>query len=119
MQAAGGYRKYYNGSREGAMQGGGTAGGLGLDMEFFESDLVPQIMLNGFLGLRPRADGFSITPHLPSDWKELSITRIHLHDHVLDLRITADTIEVTDHTPSGRPLDIKHPPERKLVIAPR
>ena len=62
------------------------------------------------------ADGFSITPRLPSVWKELSITRIHLHDHVLDLRITADKIEVTDHTPAGRPLDIKHPPNRKLTI---
>ena len=30
VQAAGGYRKYYDGSREGSLQGGGTAGGLGL-----------------------------------------------------------------------------------------
>ena len=62
VQAAGGYRKYYNGSREGTLQGGGTAGGLGLDMEFFESAMVPQIMLNGFLGFAPRADGFKPQP---------------------------------------------------------
>ena len=40
----------YDGSREGTLQGGGTAGGLGLDAEFFESVLVPQVMLEGFLG---------------------------------------------------------------------
>ena len=71
VQAAGGYRKYYNGSREGSMQGSGTAGGLGLDMEFFESALVPQVMLNGFLGFAPRADGFKLDPRLPADWPEL------------------------------------------------
>lgn len=116
VQLAGGYREYYKDASRGTMQGGNVPGGLGLDREFFESILVPQVMLYGFLGLQPTAEGFSIAPRLPSAWKELSITRIHLHDHVLDLRITADTIEVTDHTPAGRPLDIKHPPERKLTI---
>ena len=118
VQLAGGYREYYKDPSRGTMQGGNVPGGLGLDKEFFESILVPQVMLYGFLGLQPTADGFSIRPRLPSVWKELSITRIHLHDHVLDLRITAETIEVTDHTPTGRPLDIKHPPERKLTIIP-
>ena len=116
VQSAGGYREYYKDPSRGTMQGGNVPGGLGLDKEFFESILVPQVMLYGFLGLRPTADGFSITPRLPSEWRELSVTRIHLHDHVLDLRITTDKIEVTDHTPAGRPLDIKHPPERKLII---
>ena len=55
VETAGGYRKYYNGTREGTMQGAGTAGGLGLDQEFFESAMVPQIMLKGFLGFTARA----------------------------------------------------------------
>jgi hypothetical protein len=42
------------------MQGGNVAGGLGLDKEFFESILVPQVMLYGFLGLRAGADAFTI-----------------------------------------------------------
>ena len=51
----------------GTMQGGNVAGGLGLDKEFFESILVPQVMLYGFLGLHPTADGCTIDPRLPSD----------------------------------------------------
>ena len=45
VQAAGGYRAYYDGSREGTLQGGGTAGGLGLNQEFFESVLEIMIVL--------------------------------------------------------------------------
>jgi hypothetical protein len=119
VQSAGGYRAYYKDPSRGTMQGGNVPGGLGLDKEFFESILVPQIMLYGFAGLRPTADDCSIAPRLPSDWKELSITRIHLRDHVLDLRITAQTIEVTDHNPAGRPLEIEHPPQWKLTVRGR
>jgi hypothetical protein len=90
VQAAGGYRKYYDGkSRPGTLQGGGTAGGLGLDQEFFESVLVPQVMLNGFLGFRVSGDGFSLDPKLPSAWPELTIDRIRFHDTTLRIRATA------------------------------
>ncbi len=116
VQSSGGYRAYYKDHSRGTMQGGNVPGGLGLDREFFESIMVPQVTLYGFLGLRPTADGLSISPRLPSDWKELSITRIHLRDHVLDMRATAGSIEVTDHTPAGRPFDIKHPPGMKLTV---
>lgn len=93
VQKAGGYREYYkDGKRGTTLQGGGTAGGLGLDHEFFESILVPQIMINGFLGLRPHGDGIEIKPNLPKDWQSLEITRIHLHDLILDITATKDTI---------------------------
>jgi hypothetical protein len=94
VQAAGGYRKYYNGSREGSLQGGGTAGGLGLDMEFFESAMVPQIMLNGFLGFAPRADGFQLNPRLPKDWPELVVDRIRFQNQTLRIRATREAIEI-------------------------
>ncbi|MBI4556739.1 MAG: hypothetical protein HY706_04085 [Candidatus Hydrogenedentes bacterium] len=94
VTAAGGYRKYYDGSREGTMQGGGTAGGLGLDMEFFESILVPQVIIDGFLGFRPMAEGFSLEPKLPHDWQELKVNRIRLHEAVLTVRVAADAIDV-------------------------
>jgi hypothetical protein len=85
-QADGGYRAYYaKDPARGSLQGGGTAGGLGLDHEFIENVMVPQIMLYGFLGFRPTVDGFSIAPKLPKDWPELTVTRIHLHDAVLDI----------------------------------
>jgi hypothetical protein len=88
-QAEGGYRTYYGKDpARGSMQGAGAPGGLGLDKEFFESVLVPQVMLYGFLGFRPTEDGFFIEPRLPSTWPELTVTRIHLHDCVLDVRAT-------------------------------
>ena len=61
----------------------------------------------------------TIEPRLPSDWKELSITRIHLRDHVIDIRVTGKTIEVTDHNPASPPLVIEHPPEWKLKFIGR
>jgi hypothetical protein len=109
VQAAGGYRKYYDGSREGTCQGGGTAGGLGLDMEFVESVLVPGVMLDGFLGFQPLADGFRIDPKLPSDWPELKIDRIRYQDSVLTIRATTHSIEVTDEVASEKPCVIRLP----------
>ncbi len=103
VQAAGGYRKYYDGSREGTLQGGGTAGGLGLDAEFFESVLVPQVMIDGFLGFTPGTDGFRLDPRLPSAWPELTMDRIHWHEMVLKVKATKDAIEIwrEGEAPSG------------------
>jgi hypothetical protein len=94
VQGAGGYRRFYDGSREGTLQGGGTAGGLGLDHEFFESVLVPQIILNGFLGFAPRGDGFALNPNIPSAWPELALDRIRFHNLVLRVRAARGRIEI-------------------------
>lgn len=109
VQAAGGYRKYYDGSRPGTMQGSGTAGGLGLDMEFIESALVPQVMIDGFMGFAPLADGFKVEPKLPSTWPELRIDRIHFHDSVLAVRATKSAIEVTNEVHSDEPCIVRLP----------
>lgn len=85
VEAEGGYRGYYAKPGRGTLQGGGKAGGLGLDNEFLESVLVPQVMLYGFLGFRPTADGFEVHPRLPAAWPGLTITGIHLHDRVIDV----------------------------------
>jgi hypothetical protein len=113
-QAAGGYRAYYSDPARGTLQGGNVPGGLGLDREFFESILVPQVMLYGFLGFRPTADGCEIAPRLPGEWPSLGITRIHLHDHVLDVQVQERTIHVTDHNPAGSALQIKVPSDWRL-----
>jgi hypothetical protein len=100
VQAEGGYRPYYAKPGRGTLQGGGPAGGLGFDQEFVESVLVPQVMLYGFLGLRPTPTGYEIHPRLPQAWPALTITGIHLHDRVLD--ITAEqggAVRVDDVTP--------------------
>jgi len=109
-QAAGGYRAYYSDPTRGTLQGGNVPGGLGIDKEFFESILVPQVMLYGFMGFRPTPQGCEVSPHLPSDWPSLTITHIHLHDHVLDIAVQQDkVIQITDHTHEGGALQINAP----------
>ena len=95
VQAAGGPREYYKDGSRGTLQGAGAAGGLGLDMEFFESILVPQIITDGFLGLRPLADGLALNPRLPKAWPSLGVTGIYWHDLVFDVEATARRVTVT------------------------
>jgi len=77
--------------------------------EFRESILVPQIMINGFLGFRPRADGFEIYPRLPKDWPKLGITRIHFHRLLLDITASATTITVSGKGRHHEPLFVYLP----------
>jgi hypothetical protein len=37
----------------------------------------------------------SLDPNLPRDWPELTLTRIHLHDRVLDISVRGQTVCVT------------------------
>jgi hypothetical protein len=110
-QAEGGYRAYYaKDPKRGTMQGGNVPGGLGLDKEFFESILVPQVMLYGFLGFEPTPRGFKLNPRLPKEWPEATITRIHLHDLVLSLTARADgTILIQSDRESDLPMIIVLP----------
>ncbi|HTO02190.1 MAG TPA: hypothetical protein VL069_00750, partial [Opitutus sp.] len=93
VQAGGGYREYYK-SQGAALQGDGAAGGLGMDREFFESLLVPQIMLRGFLGFLPTSDGCRIEPKLPRAFPSLTIDRISIRGLVLLVTATDDSILV-------------------------
>jgi hypothetical protein len=114
VQAAGGYRAYYHEPGRGTLQGGNVPGGLGLDREFFESILVPQVLLYGFLGFRPTVTGCEISPRLPGDWPALTITRIHLRDHVLSVTAGDRRIRVEDDDPSSEPLEVRVPPGWQL-----
>lgn len=105
--AVGGYREYYKDPARGTLQGGGTAGGLGLDHEFFESILVPQIMLFGFMGVQPGADALAINPRLPSDWPELTITRIHYQNQILEITARKDSVTIKRTRGAEQPLEIK------------
>jgi hypothetical protein len=110
-QAEGGYRRYYeNDKSRGSAQGGKEPGGVGIDMEFFESVLVPQVMLYGFLGFEPTAEGCKINPQLPRQWPELRISRVHLHDVVLAVTARSDrTILIQADTQSELPMVIELP----------
>ncbi len=98
VQAEGGYRSYYARPDRGTMQGGGTAGGLGLDREFLESLLVPHVMLDGFLGFEPDVDGFTVRPRLPADWPAITVRGIHFHDQIIDVTARGDgSVTVAKH----------------------
>ncbi len=100
VQAEGGFRKYYSKPGRGSLQGGGTAGGLGIDMEFAESVLVPQVMIYGFMGIEPRLDRLTVKPKLPADWTSLKIEKISYGSTVFD--ITADENLITLEIQSTR-----------------
>jgi len=120
VQAEGGYRSYYGKPDRGSLQGGGTPGGLGLDHEFMESILVPQVMLYGFMGFNPGAAGLTVDPKLPRDWPDLTITRIHYQDHIFDLRATEEIIEFKIRKQGTGDLTVRLPGQdgRNIVYRP-
>lgn len=89
VQAEGGYGAYYAKPGRGTMQGCGPASGLGMDQEFMESVLVPQVMLYGFLGLTPEPTRFVIAPQLPKGWPSLTVSRVRLNDHEVEIAAEA------------------------------
>jgi hypothetical protein len=109
-QEAGGYRKYYaQEGVDGSLQGGGTPGGLGLDHEFFESILVPQVMLYGFLGLSLDPEGLAFSPSLPADLPELSIDRIHYRDTVLTATVRPGSLRLVAEGRIDHPIPVRTP----------
>jgi len=109
VKGEGGYRKYYAPEKgRGTLQGGGPPGGLGIDEEFMESVLVPQVMLYGFLGFEPTAEGCRIAPQLPSTWPELTVTAIRIHDSQIDVTVRRDgSLAVRRRAADTRPLAIE------------
>ena len=105
VREAGGYRAYYKDGSRGRLQGGGVAAGLGIDREFHESVLVPQVMLDGFLGFRPGADGIALAPSLPKSWPELRVNQIRWQDHVLEIHATRDRV-VLHRQPARRSIRV-------------
>ena len=84
----GGYRNYYkDGKRGTTLQGGGTAGGIGIDFEFFESSMVPSIVTYGFMGLDPQADALKIAPRLPQACPEMGIRNLLYHGVRMDVKV--------------------------------
>ncbi len=93
--AEGGYRKYYEGGKRGTtLQGGGTAGGIGVDCEFWESSLIPTIVPCGFLGLNPTATGLSLRPRLPKACPQMGASNVLYRNVRLDIKAGDSVVEV-------------------------
>ena len=128
VKQEGGYRAYYAPEKgRGTLQGGGTAGGLGVDAEFMESVLLQQVMLDGFLGFEPTAAGCRVRPRLPADWPELTVTAIRLRGHVVDVTARRDgSVTVRRQAAGTGPLPVVAgdttavlPPEAGAVVTLR
>lgn len=108
VHAAGGYRAYYADGKQGTtLQGGGTAGGVGIDAEFFESSLLPSIVVYGFAGLSPEPDGLHISPSLPQAVPELTVRNVLYRGTPLDVRVTLDAITLTLQQAPAEPVTVR------------
>lgn len=111
VQTEGGYRNYYRpetAATRGNLQGGGTAGGLGIDAEFHETLLVPLIMTEGFLGLSVTPERIRFAPQLPQEWPSLEIGRIQYRDWMLHAKATPYAFELELETSgTARPMEVE------------
>jgi len=106
--AEGGYREYYEGGKRGTtMQGGGTAGGIGIDCEFYESSLLPCIVVYGFLGLEPTATALAIEPKLPSSCPRMGISNLQYRGVRLDIMVEPDKISVAMKEHPSEPIRVR------------
>ena len=91
------YREYYDnlGDEEQCLQGGGTAGGLGLDEEFLENAILYATVPYGFFGLGSDGIGsLKVSPMLPSEQKFWEIENLMFNGAKYDLRITNSSVEL-------------------------
>lgn len=96
VAAAGGYRPFYADGKQGTtLQGGGTAGGIGIDYEFFESSLLPAIVPYGFLGLHPTGEALEIRPRVPAAIPEIGIKNVLYHNTRLDIFAGPGTLRIS------------------------
>lgn len=108
VHAGGGYRRYYEGGKRGTtLQGGGTAGGLGIDHEFYESSLLPSIVVYGFLGLEAAPAGvLHIRPQLPKSCSRIAIRNVLYHHLRMDVAADNDRIEIVLKDRPVYPLEV-------------
>ncbi len=93
VQDAGGYREYYKPENgRGTLQGGGTAGGIGIDAEFVETTLVPLVLLYGFMGVDATGSSLVVSPRLPEDMPKLTVRNLHFRGCMFDVAATNDSV---------------------------
>ncbi len=105
VAAYGGYRNYYNDGKGGTtLQGGGTAGGVGIDFEFTESSMLSAVVPLGFMGLRPDGQVLNIEPNLPKACSKMAVRNIKYQGVSMDVAVTSDRIKIYIHSMSSATL---------------
>jgi|GEM_PF-1450533 len=89
------YRAYYR-SIGTPLQGGGTAGAIGLDEEFLEAALLYAAIPRGFLGLQAENGGLVIAPQIPDELDYWGAHNLQYHGTAYDLKTTNGSIEITN-----------------------
>ncbi len=108
VAAGGGYRAYYqDGSKGATLQAGGTAGGIGIDCEFFESSMLPAFVVLGFLGIEPEMDALAIHPRLPADCPEMGIRNLLYQNVRMDVKVKPGTIDLLLKDDPAYPITLK------------
>lgn len=119
VQAGGGYRAYFADGKQGTtLQGGGTAGGIGIDAEFYESSLLPSIAVYGFLGLEPRADALVIHPSLPAACPEMGVSNVLYRGALLNVKAGPGEITVEAKLQPDAALTVEAPAGWRCEGAP-
>ena len=85
-------------------------------LESFVSILVPQIVLDGFLGVRARCDGIEIDPRLPADWPEVTVNRVAFQRLVLTITAGKDRITISGEGRPWSPVFV-YPPANAWKVA--
>lgn len=117
VQQAGGYRAYYADGKHGAtLQGGGTAGGLGIDAEFFESSLLSAIVPYGFAGIDARPEGLFFAPQLPESCPEMSIRDLWYRGVRMDVQVKDAAVELNVKDAPLTPLSVSTAQSKEPVV---
>ncbi|QHI70678.1 glycosyl hydrolase family 65 protein [Tichowtungia aerotolerans] len=107
VQAYGGYRKYYGDGKGGTtLQGGGTAGGVGIDFEFTESSMLSAVVPLGFMGLRPDGQMLHIEPNLPEDCPQMTVRNLLYCGVPMDVTVSPDAVKIIVHKAPAKPLSV-------------
>ncbi len=107
VQEYGGYRKYYGDGMGGTtLQGGGTAGGIGIDFEFTESSMLGAVVPLGFMGLNPDGEVLNIDPNLPEACPEMTVRNLLYRGVPMDITVTKNSVKVVVHKQPAAPLPV-------------
>jgi len=116
VQKYGGYRKYYGDGKGGTtLQGGGTAGGIGIDFEFTESSMLSAVVPLGFMGLRPDGQVLHIEPNLPAACPEMTVRNLYFQGVPLDLRVSSGRVRLTVHHTPPKSIEVSFGTERVQI----